>query len=213
MYTPSHFRSDDLDAIHAVIRCHPLGLLVTAHAGELHATHLPFRLDPGRGAKGTLEGHLARANPHCAALEAGAESLVVFKGPDGYISPRWYADPAKNVPTWNYVAVHVHGHPEAIRDPDALLTCIGRLTDEHEVHIDRPWHIAEAQTHAERLLPHILGFALPIERLEGKFKLSQNRSAADRVGVLRALANSHGRSVEEMLELMRRLYREDGEFR
>lgn len=213
MYTPSLFQNDDLKAQHTMIRRHPFGLLITAHGGELYTTHLPFHLDPSRGAKGTLEAHLARVNPHCAALEAGAESLVVFKGPDGYVSPRWYADPAKNVPTWNYVAVHAHGVPKPIREPAALFACIGRLTDEHEAYIDRPWSIAEAQAHAEQLLPHIMGFELPLSKLEGKFKLSQNRSAADRVGVLREFAKSQDSGIAEMLELMRGLYDEDGSVR
>ena len=203
MYTPSLFRNDDLNAQHALIRHHPFGLLITPHGGELFTTHLPFHLDPARGPQGTLEAHLARVNPHCAALEAGAASLVVFKGPDGYVSPRWYADPAKNVPTWNYVAVHAHGVPKPIREPAALLACISRLTDEHEAYIERPWTIAEAHAHAEQLLPHIMGFELPLSKLEGKFKLSQNRSAADRVGVLREFAKSRDSGIQEMLEMMR----------
>src|SRR5690348_1283532 len=207
MYTPSLFQNEDLKALHALIRRHPFGLLITPHGGELFTTHLPFHLDASRGPQGTLEAHLARVNPHRAALEAGATSLVVFKGPDGYVSPRWYADPAKNVPTWNYVAVHAHGVPKPIREPGALLACIGRLTDEHEAYIEKPWRIEEAQAHAEQLLPHIMGFELPLSRLEGKFKLSQNRSAADRVGVLREFAKSRDSGIQEMLEMMRGIYR------
>lgn len=213
MYTPSLFRNDDLKAQHAMIRRHPFGLLITAHGGELHTTHLPFHLDASRGPMGTLEAHLARVNPHRAALEAGAESLVVFKGPDGYVSPRWYADPAENVPTWNYVAVHAHGRPVTTEDPATLLGYIGRLTDEHEAYIEQPWSIAEAEAHAEQLLPHIVGFEIRIGKLEGKFKLSQNRSAGDRVGVLREFAKSPDSGIREMLELMRGIYREDGTVR
>ena len=136
MYTPSHFHTDDLAAMHAAIKRHPFALLVTPHAGELHLTHLPFHLDASRGPKGTLQAHLARANPHCAALQAGAESVVVFQGPNGYVSPRWYTDPAKNVPTWNYVAVHAHGRPVTTEDPAALIRLIATLTDEHEAYIE-----------------------------------------------------------------------------
>ena len=210
MYTPSYFRNEDLKTMHATIRRHPFALVVTPFQGELHLTHLPFNLDPARGPKGTLEAHLARVNPHCAALKAGAESLVVFRGPDGYISPRWYVDPAKNVPTWNYVALHVHGVPKPVEEPAALLALIGRLTDEHEAYIERPWSIREAQAHAERLTGHILGFEIAIESLEGKFKLSQNRSAGDRAGVMAEFAKSTDTGVGEMLELMRGLYRDDG---
>lgn len=115
MYTPSHFHSDDIKAMHAAIRRHPFGLLITLFQGELNLTHLPFHLDATRGPHGTLEAHLARLNPHCAALQAGAASTVVFKGPDAYVSPRWYLDPAKNVPTWNYVAIHAHGVPKPLQ--------------------------------------------------------------------------------------------------
>ena len=213
MYTPSQFKNDDLAAIHAVMRRHPFALLVTPSADGLHLTHLPFHLDAARGPKGTLEAHLARVNPHCAALQAGGPCTVVFTGPDGYISPRWYEDPAKNVPTWNYVAVHVRGRPRLVEGRDALLALIGRLTDQHEAYIDRPWSIREAQAHAERLAEHIMGFELPIENLEGKFKLSQNRSDGDRAGVLKELAKSRDSGIAEMLELMRGLYKEDGTFR
>jgi transcriptional regulator len=213
MYTPSHFDNPDLTVLHDMLRRHPFALLVTPHAGEVHLTHLPFHLVPERGSKGTLEAHLARVNPHSDAILAGAPSTVVFHGPDGYISPRWYVDPAKNVPTWNYVAVHVHGKPRPISEPTQLLALIGRLTDEHETYIERPWSIREAQAHAERLTGHILGFDLEIERIEGKFKLSQNRSDGDRAGVLQELARNQDSNVQEMLGLMRNIYEEDGTFR
>ena len=210
MYTPSEFENPDLPQLHDMMRRHPFALLVTSHAGEVHLTHLPFHLDAARGAHGTLQAHLSRENPHCAALQAGTPSTVVFRGPDAYVSPRWYRDPAKNVPTWNYVAVHAHGTPKTMADPAALLKLIGTLTDEHEAYIERPWNVQEAQPHAERLTPHILGFELPIERLEGKFKLSQNRPPADRAGVMREFAKSEDSGVKEMLGLMQGLYTPDG---
>src|SRR5580698_6934186 len=213
MYTPSHFHTDDLAAMHATIKRHPFALLVTPHAGELHLTHLPFHLDVSRGPKGTLQAHLARANQHCAALQAGAESVVVFRGPDAYVSPRWYQDPAKNVPTWNYVAVHAHGRPVTCEDPAALIRLISTLTDEHEAYIERPWSIQEAEAHAAQLVGHIVGFELAIERLEGKFKLSQNRPQPDRAGVMREFEKSGDTGVAEMLELMQGLYKEDGALR
>lgn len=213
MYTPSHFDNRKLAASHAVIRKHPFALLVTPHGGKVHLTHLPFHLDATHAPKGTLEAHLARVNPHCDAIAAGAPSTVVFQGPDAYVSPRWYEDPAKNVPTWNYVAVHVHGRPKPISDPIPLLGLIGRLTDEHEAYIEKPWSIREAQAHAEHLVEHILGFELAIESIEGKFKLSQNRSDGDRAGVLRELAKSQSDAAREMLALMRGLYTEDGRAR
>jgi len=213
MYTPSSFDNRDLGALHAMLRKHPFALLVTPHSGGAQLTHLPFHLDTSRGPKGTLEAHLAKANPHCAALLEGAPSTVVFRGPDGYISPRWYVDPAKNVPTWNYVAVHVHGVPKPVTEPARLLAMIGRLTDEHEAYIEKPWSIHEAQAHAEHLAKHILGFELEMTDIEGKFKLSQNRSDGDRAGVLKELAKSRDSGTREMLELMRGLYTPDGKMK
>ena len=210
MYTPSQFINRDLGAMQAMLRKHPFALLVTPHAGGMQLTHLPFHLDAARGPQGTLEAHLAKVNPHCAVISEGAPSTVVFRGPDGYISPRWYADPTKNVPTWNYVAIHAHGKPKPVTEPARLLAMIGRLTDEHEAYIERPWGMREAQAHAEHLAQHILGFEMEIETLEGKFKLSQNRSDADRMGVLKELAKNRDSGVQEMLGLMQGLYREDG---
>jgi transcriptional regulator len=210
MYTPGHFISEDLGDIHAAMSRHPFALLLTLHAGELHLTHLPFHLDATRGPKGTLQAHLARANPHCAALMAGAASTVVFRGPDAYVSPRWYLDPTKNVPTWNYVAVHAHGNPKVTEDPREILALISTLTDEHEAYIERPWSVREAQAHAEKLASQVLGFELPIEELEGKFKLSQNRPEADRAGVMREFGKSKDTNVAEMLGLMHNLYKDDG---
>jgi transcriptional regulator len=213
MYTPSYFENRDIAALHAMMRRHPFALLVTPHGGKVHLTHLPFHLDAGRGAQGTLEAHLARANPHSEAIAAGAPCTVVFQGPDAYVSPRWYGDPAKNVPTWNYVAIHVHGAPKPIAEPARLLELIGRLTDEHEAYIEKPWSVREAQAHAEHLAKHILGFELEIEDIEGKFKLSQNRSDGDRAGVLKEFAKSKQAGVQEMLELMHGLYTADGKLR
>ena len=213
MYTPSHFVNQDLTALYAMMRRHPFALLVTPHGGRTHLSHLPFHVEPERGPKGTLEAHLGAMNPHCEAIAAGAPSTVVFQGPDAYVSPRWYVDPAKNVPTWNYVAIHVHGTPKPVTEPARLLEMIGRLTDEHEAYIEKPWSIREAQPHAEHLAKHILGFELPIETLEGKFKLSQNRSDGDRAGVLKEFAKLESDDVAEMLELMRGLYTEDGKLR
>lgn len=188
MHIPSHFRDDDLGRAQHTMREHPFALLVTAHDGATHLTWLPFLLDAADGALGTLEGHLARVNPHAEALLAGAPSVVAFLGPHGYISPRWYAEPSHQVPTWNYVAVHAHGRPRPITDPAALLRVVTRLSDAFERERPAPWTVVEAQAYAERLVPHILGFRIGVERIEHQRKLSQNRPAADRAGVLEALA-------------------------
>jgi transcriptional regulator len=211
MYVPSHFREPDLAWQQRAMREHPFALLVTPHQGELHMTWLPFLLDAARGPLGTLEAHLARANPHAAAVLAGAPSTVAFLGPHGYVSPRWYADPARQVPTWNFVAVHAHGAPRPVEATEPLLALVARLVAVHEAEVVPPWSVAEAQAHAERLAPHIVGFTLAIERLEAKRKLSQNRAAADRAGVLAALAT---RPADAALRAaMLELYREDGVLR
>jgi transcriptional regulator len=210
MYTPGHFEVDDIAAMHSVLRRHPFALLVTPHAGELHLTHLPFHLDATRGTYGTLEAHLARVNPHCVALLAGAQSVVVFEGPDAYVSPRWYTDPTKNVPTWNYVAVHAHGRPVASDDPAKILKVIGTLTDEHEAYIERPWSVKEAQAYAEKLASQVLAFEVGITRLEGKFKLSQNHPPANRAGVMREFKKIGDSAHQEMGEMMEALYTSEG---
>jgi len=213
MYTPSLFEMHDARAIAALLAAHPFALLLTQHGGELHATHLPFHFDAAAGPRGRLEAHLARANAHCAAIEAGAASTVVFSGPNAYVSPRWYADPARNVPTWNYVAVHLHGRPRPLRDAAAVLRIIGTLTDAHEAGNARPWSIRDAQAHAEPLVRGVLAFEMDVERIEGKSKLSQNRSEPDRAGVMNALRARGDASSVEMLRLMEALYTPEGALR
>jgi transcriptional regulator len=208
MYIPAEFETRGVAAMHAAMRRHPFALLVTPHDGELHVTHLPVRLDAARGALGTLEAHLARVNPHAKALAAGAETRVVFSGPHAYVSPRWYAKPAANVPTWNYVAVHARGRPRVVTDRAAVLAMLGRLAAEHEAYIDEPWTLAEGRDYAERIAGGIVAFELPIERLEGKSKLNQNKSPADRRGVMAALAAAGGHDA--LLAAMRELYDEAG---
>lgn len=208
MHTPSHFRDDDLPRAHALMRTFPFALLITPQGDAVHMSWLPFLLQPAAGPRGTLEAHLARANPHAAAILAGARSTVAFLGPHGYVSPRWYAQPAQQVPTWNFVAVHAHGVPEPVEEPRALLALIGRLVAVHEAGVEPPWTIGEAQAYADRLAGHIVGFTLQIEAIEHQRKLSQNKSAADRVGVLRALANRPDDAA--LLAAMRDLYSVDG---
>jgi len=211
MFIPSHFHDPDLARAQTAIRAHPFALLISPHAGEVHLTWLPFLLDAARGPQGTLEAHLARTNPHAAAIIAGAPSTVAFLGPHGYLSPRWYADPSRQVPTWNYLAVHAHGRPQPVEEPAPLLALVAKLVATQEATVRPPWSIGEAQHYAEQLAGQIVGFRLEIERLEQQRKLSQNKPAADRVGVLAALA---GRPQDAaLLAAMRELYREDGSAR
>lgn len=193
MYTPAHFREDDLAAQHEIIRAARLCNLVGQTGAGLIATPLPLLLDPAEGPLGTLYGHFARANPHWKHAGDG-EALAIFMGPNAYVSPAWYATKAetgKVVPTWNYVAVHAYGTPEIFDDTDRLRDIVSRLSDLHEAPRATPWAVADAPAdYIAAMLRGIVGLRLPITRLEGKRKLSQNRNDADRTGVAEGLTAS-----------------------
>ncbi|MCQ4286569.1 FMN-binding negative transcriptional regulator [Pseudomonas stutzeri] len=193
MYLPAAFRQDDLTELHAQIQANPFALLASTGSGGMQASHLPLLLEPEEGEFGTLYGHFARANPHWRELHV-AEALAVFSGPDAYVSPNWYpskAEHGKVVPTWNYIAVHARGPVELIEEPERLLQIVSRLSDRHEAARPQPWAVSDApRDYLDGMLRAIVGFALPIRRLEGKWKLSQNRSAADQAGVRDGLAAS-----------------------
>lgn len=191
MYLPAHFREERLDIQHGLIQAYPLGTLITAGPGGLMANHIPFLLYPDEGERGTLRAHLARANPQYAELEGIAEALVVFEGPADYVSPGWYAskrEHGKVVPTWNFVAVHVWGAPRLVDDGAWLQRQLEDLTNCHERSQPRPWQVDDAPADFVSMQKRaIAGLELPIARSEGKWKLSQNRSAADRHGVVEGL--------------------------
>ena len=206
MYLPSAFRQDDLTELHAQMQASPFALLTSAGATGVQASHLPLLLAPDEGEFGTLYGHFARANPHWRDLQDGAEALTVFSGPDAYISPGWYpakAEHGKVVPTWNYIAVHARGPVELIEEPERLLQIVSRLSDQHESGRERPWAVSDApREYIDSMLRAIVGFALPIRRLEGKWKLGQNRSAADQAGVRDGLAASPSPGDRELAARM-----------
>lgn len=194
MYTPPAFRQNDLAALHQEIQAYRLVTLISHGKSGLQASHLPLLLRPEEGRYGTLYGHLARANPHARLLAEGDEALVVFSAADAYVSPSWYpakAEHGKVVPTWNHIAVHAYGRAEVFDDAERLLALLGELTERHEQSRPRPWAINDApRDYIDGMLRAIVGFALPIERLEGKWKLGQNRSDADRAGVQSGLEAS-----------------------
>lgn len=194
MYVPPAFRQTDLPALHREIGNCRLATLVSHGQNGLQASHLPLLLRPEEGRYGTLYGHLARANPHWQVLAEGTEALVMFNGPDAYVSPSWYpakAEHGKVVPTWNYIAVHAYGRAEVFDDAERLRSLLAGLTERHEGPRPQPWAVDDApQDYIAGMLRAVVGFALPIERLEGKWKLGQNRSEADRRGVHDGLANS-----------------------
>jgi transcriptional regulator len=193
MYVPPAFREDDLAALHGTMREAGLANLVTATVEGLIATPLPLFLAPEEGPCGTLYGHLARANSQWKLPSAG-DAMALFMGPDAYVSPAWYPskqEHQKVVPTWNYVAVHAYGPIEFFEDPDRLSEVVTRLTDLHERPRAKPWAVTDApDTFIRAQLKGIVGLRLPITRIEGKRKMSQNRNAADQAGVAAGLAAS-----------------------
>jgi len=207
MYTPSAFSEQDLLTLQQHIQGTRLATLVTHGKLGLQAIHVPLLLSPEQGPNGTLYGHLARANPQWQELAEGGEVLVIFPGADAYVSPSFYpakAEHGKVVPTWNYVAVHAYGQAEVFDDAERLLNLVSALTDRHEAGRDKPWKVADAPAqYIDSMLKAIVGFALPIQRLEGKRKLSQNRSAADIAGVQQGLAASADSQDQALAQLMR----------
>jgi transcriptional regulator len=191
VYVPAHFAEDRIAVLHELIHASALATLVSMTADGMIASHAPFMLDPDPAPYGTLIGHLAKANPHARAANPGVQTLVIFQGPDGYITPSYYAakqEHGKVVPTWNYAAIHAYGTLEAFDDPARLLEVVTRLTRRHEKARTNPWAVSDAPAEfVQSMLRSIVGIALPIMRLEGKVKMSQNRPAADIAGVVDGL--------------------------
>lgn len=192
MYIPRQFREERLPVLHEIIESASFATVVTAGSEGLTATHIPILLDRHRGPLGTLRGHVARANPHWEHLTAAEEALVIFSGPHAYISPTWYGSSGR-VPTWNYVAVHAYGKPEVFHDAARLRALVADTVDRYESGLPEPWRVdALDEATLPALLGAIVGFEIPIARLEGKRKLGQNRSRAEREGMVSGL-RGHGR--------------------
>lgn len=201
MYVPPHFAQRESAECLALIEREPFGLLVTGNAGAPFATHLPFLLQQ-RGAQAVLTGHVARANPHWRSFDGTQEALAVFQGPHGYISPAWYASPAK-VPTWNYVAVHAYGAPRIVDDAGAARGAIAALTARFEAGRPDPWTMSSLpEREAEKLLAALVVFEMPVVRLEGKWKLGQHMAEADRAGALAGVEREGGDAA--LAEAMRK---------
>lgn len=204
MYIPPAFAETRLEILHAAIRGTGLATLVTLGPDGLAATPLPLMLDPAEGPNGTLYGHLARANPQWRNPDPATEALALFSGPDAYVSPGWYATKAetgKVVPTWNYVTVHAYGPVAFFEDATALLEVVTRLTDLHEAPRPAPWAVNDAPPDFVRAqLKGIVGFRMPITRLQGKWKMSQNRNEADRTGAANGLRERGQIAVADLVE-------------
>ena len=205
MYLPDHFRVEDVPEMHALMRARPFAALVSAGPAGLYASHLPTVLKDD-GPCGVIECHLARANPHCRDLAEGSEALMIFQGAESYITPNWYPSKAvdgKVVPTWNYAVVHATGRPEVVKDKAWLLRHVGELTAQQEKTEAKPWALSDApDSYIDVMLRGIVGFRFVITRLEGKWKMSQNRDAEDSKGVVRGLnarATGDDREVAELV--------------
>ncbi len=206
MYVPKHHEESDISVLHALVKAHPLGTWVTYGDAELIANHIPFLLDATRGKHGTLVGHVARANPVWQSYSTTVNSVVVFQGVEMYISPSWYPSKhshGKVVPTWNYAVVHAHGLPRLIEDPEWLLAHLNQLTAVHEAEQALPWKVSDApRDFTDRLLQAIVGIEIPIEKLTGKWKVSQNRPEPDKLGVVAGLLARDDARSSEMAKLV-----------
>lgn len=203
MYIPGWSREERLDVLHEVMRQHAFATLVSVYEGIPVATHLPFLLDATRGDYGVLRAHMARANSQWQHITDGQETLTIFQGPHTYISPSWYAT-EPNVPTWNYVAIHAYGTPRLLDDAETL-DALRALVTQYEG--DDPIRQARAMPpeHTERIARGLVAFEIPIARLEGRFKMSQNKPEADRQGVLDALEQTEAPDNRAVADWMRRL--------
>jgi transcriptional regulator len=203
LYVPPLFKEDRIDVLHAAMRGSGLATLVTLTADGLIASHVPMLLDPDPGPYGTLLGHVARPNPQARGAVPGVQALAIFQGPDAYITPSWYATKRENgkvVPTWNSVTIHAYGLVEFFDDTERLRAIVTRLTEREERARAEPWAVTDAPADfIEGMLRGIVGFALPIARLEGKWKMSQNRPAQDRAGVAAGLEADGREDIAELV--------------
>ncbi len=202
LYTPGHFTAQDRDAIAGLVHDYPFATLVTPGAPEPFISHVPLLLVPGSEPHGTLIGHVARANPHWQHA-AGVTSLAIFHGPHAYVSPSWYTEPARMVPTWNYATVHAHGMLEIIEDATEARSVLYTLVARFEGGRAQPWTLALPERQRDAMVAAIVAFRIRITRLEGKFKLSQNRSVVDRDRVATALASEGYADAEATAAWMR----------
>jgi transcriptional regulator len=207
MYTPAPFKEDRTDVLHAMMQ--DIGAAAIVGHGEdgLVATHAPIELDPEPAPFGTVRFHFAKANPQAGAIKEGQEILLIFQGPQGYITPSWYPSKhltGKAVPTWNYVAIHAYGKVSAFEDATRLLAHLAALTARFERAYHLPWTIDQApEGFIDGMCRAVTGFEIPLERIEGKWKMSQNKSAHDRIGVingLRAQGDGLGQIMADLTE-------------
>jgi transcriptional regulator len=213
MYTPDDFRVDDLPQIHALMRAKPFATLISGGSVGVQASHLPTVLK-AEGPLGVIECHLARANLHWKELAEGNEALMIFQGPESYITPNWYPSKSQHgkvVPTWNYAVVHAYGRPEVMQDKSWLHAHVAALTAQQERTESKPWSLSDApDSFIEMMLRGIVGFRFAITRLEGKWKMSQNRELKDREGVVEGLGKRGQGDDREVADIVLRGFPQSG---
>ncbi|MBN1203993.1 MAG: FMN-binding negative transcriptional regulator [Myxococcaceae bacterium] len=207
MYLPRSFQEQDPERLLAFMRRYNFATLVTVEDGVPFASHLPFLVEPGTegssgGSSGRLLAHMARANPQWRAFSQDRDVLVIFEGPHTYVSPSWYVT-EPNVPTWNYAVVHAYGRPRVIEEPEECLRILRDSVSTYEAGFEKPWTLDRVGDHAQRLLPGITAFELRLSRVEGKFKLNQNRAPEDRRAVMELLERSEDPAQRAVGVLMR----------
>jgi transcriptional regulator len=203
MYQPAQFQESDTATIHAAIHASGLATLVTVGAAGPFASHVPMLLDTSKGKQGVLRGHLAKPNPQSTTMVAGQPALAIFLGPDAYISPSLYAakrEHGKVVPTWNFVAIHAAGPIRFFDDAESLLALVTALTQKFEENRAQPWAVSDAPADfVQAMLKGIVGFELEIATLEGKWKMSQNRPAGDKPGIVEGLRRDGATAVADLV--------------
>jgi transcriptional regulator len=208
MYVPSHFAETRNEVMHELIRTNGLGTLVTLDDSGLNANHIPFEIVAGEGEHGVLRAHVARANPVWKNFSPTVDAMVVFQGPQAYISPSWYETKKTDgrvVPTYNYISVHAYGELRAIEDATWLREFVSRLTDRYEAPRPAPWGVADAPAeYIDKMLNAIVGIEIPIKRLVGKWKMSQNRQAVDRDSVIAGLMELSSDNARAMAQAVKR---------
>ena len=209
MYLPKLFEMTDKAVLTALMREHSFATLVTHGEAGLLASHVPVLYSPERGPQGVLAGHVARANPHWQQLHPDREVLVIFQGPHAYVSPSWYQTKLA-VPTWNYVAIHTYGRPRLLENEQELEALLHATVGQYESGRPAPWKFEPPTEYKAAQMKAIVGFEIEVTRVEGKFKLNQNRKPEDIAGVIEALSQSERPMERELAMLMRNYYQERG---
>jgi transcriptional regulator len=207
MFIPKGFEVEDVETLHDLMARHSFATLIGWLDGAPFATHLPLLVDRARGPRGTILGHIARANPHGRLLDGRSPALAVFQGPDAYVSPRWYPSEQK-VPTWLYAVVHAYGTPRTIEDAAAVRALLERMVETYEAGAAEPWRLeSQSANYLAAMTGAIVAFELPVDRIEGKFKLNQIKSEADRRGTIAGLRRTGEPRALAVADLMDALER------